>query len=81
MWHLLDGQPFLRLAVLIIAAIVFTVIAQRGLRYGYVPMQIYAWRRKTNPFTYWCFMIFYCVATLGLWGMAVGTLLKIVPGA
>jgi hypothetical protein len=81
MQHLLDDRPFLRLAVLIAAAIVFTLIVRRGFRHGYVPMQVYTWRRKTDPFTYWCFMIFYCVAALGLWGMATEALLKIVQGA
>jgi hypothetical protein len=78
MQHFLDGYPILRLFVLAVLALALTVIAQRGLRYGYVPMQIYHWRRKTDPFTYWCFMIFYCIAAFGLWCMTAATLLRVI---
>jgi hypothetical protein len=77
MEHLFEDRPFLRLTVLVVAASVLTMIALRGLRYGYVPMLIYHWRRKSDPFTYWTFMIFYCIGALGLWFLAAATLLRI----
>ena len=80
MQHFLEQYPILRLLVLFVVAIVCSAIAQRGLRYGYVPMQPYHWRRKTDPLTYWSFMTFYCIAALGLWCLAAVSLFGLIGG-
>jgi hypothetical protein len=78
MRHFLDSYPILRLIFLVVMAIFISFVVHRGYRYGYVPMQLYSWRRKTDPFIYWCFIVLYCIAALGLWLAAAQTALELI---
>ena len=60
-------HPTLKLAFLVVVAIVATMMVVRNFRRGYVLERAHSSRRKADPFSYWFKMILTCILALALW--------------